>query len=574
MTLRAFFRMTNRIRITALLILAVQSLPFATSYALDANADSSVIERPSEQKLRLQGSDEKAPPQIELPTLHRPVPDTLSTKELLHFTPRDFRFKGNTVFGDDELRALIKQFINTPINSIDLEEIRLIITNHYINHGYITSGAIIPDQDLLDGLLLIEIKEGTLSEIAIHNHGRLKPNFIKQRLSFKDQAIQLSTLQEKLYKLQREPSIKHINARLLPGDIRGRSTLDLDITEDKPYSLDIEYNNHRPARIGERQTILRFNHINLTGWGDALNAEFHRTSGMVASQLQYQRPVGIDGNSFYFSASQSNTELSEADQIFSQFSNDFTSIATGLDQTLLENNVEKYSVDWQLEHKKSYNSLPLQFCDGSGITTVNLSAFRLGQSLIYHPQDTYFSLRHTMSVGVRIFSSLSCAGNDSDRHFSSWLWQFLWAKRFSPYHLQAIVKGDMQLSGNSLLAFEKYSLGGANSVRGYAENLILRDQGRSLSFELRAPLRSAPYRWIDSMQLLGFVDSGQAWNNDSSGTEETLSSIGIGYRLYTRHAHLIEILWAKSLHETTQAQIDEKSLQDRGIHFRIKLNIK
>ena len=565
--------MTNRIRIITVLVLATQTLPFAQALALDATSDTEIVEHPSEKKLYMKGREEKAPPKIELPTLHRPVPDSLSTKELLHFTPRDFRFKGNTVFSDKELHGLIKQFINTPINSIDLEEIRLIITNYYISHGYITSGAIIPDQDLLDGLLLIEIKEGTLSDITIHNHGRLNPNYIKRRISFKQQAIHLSTLQDKLYRLQREPAIKHINARLLPGDIRGRSTLDLDITENKPYSLDLEMNNHRPARIGERQTIIRFNHINVSGWGDSLNAEVHRTSGMIASQLHYQIPVGIDGDSAYVSASQSNTELSEADQIFSEFSNDYTAYAGGYKQSLFENDIENFMVDWRLEHKRSYNSFALNFCDGHSINTVNLSAFRLGQSLIYHPQDIYFSLRHTMSVGVNAFDSISCSGKDADRHFYSWLWQFLWAKRFSPYHLQGIIKGDFQLSGYSLLAFEKYSLGGANSVRGYPENFVLRDQGRSLSFELRAPLNTQRYRWVDSMQLLAFVDSGQAWNNDNGASEETLSSIGIGYRLFTRHSHLLEILWAKSLHQTTQEQVDEHSLQDRGIHFRIKLNI-
>jgi len=567
--------MTKRFRIITISLLAIPLFPYAQAFALEATSDSSIDIRPSEKKLELQGSEEKQPPQIELPALHRPVPDSLSTKELLHFTPRDFRFKGNTVFTDEELHSLIKQFINTPINSIDLEEIRLIITNYYISHGYITSGAIIPDQDLLDGLLLIELKEGTLSDINIHNHGRLNPRFIKKRITFDDQAIHLSTLQDKLYQLQRVPSIKHIDARLLPGDIRGRSTLDLDIVENKPYSVDIEMNNHRPARIGERQTIIRFNHINLSGWGDAFNAEFHRTSGMVASQLQYQLPVGIEGDSVYLAASQSSTELSEADQIFSQFSNEFLSLALGYNQLWFENNVENYSVDWRLDFKKSHNSLPLQACDGVGINDVKLTTFRLGQSLVYRPQDTYFSLRHTMSIGTNLFDSISCSGINSDRHFASWLWQFLWAKRFSPYHLQGIIKGDMQLTGDTLLSAEKYSLGGAESVRGYAENFILRDQGRSLSLELRAPLKiTERYHWLDSMQLVGFLDSGQAWNSDNAGTSETLTSVGIGYRLYTRKSHLLEILWAKTLHETTQTQVDEHSLQDRGIHFRIKLNIK
>ena len=420
--------MTERIRLFAILLLVG-----SVASAGNAIAESSLMESPSESKLPLKGSEVKPPPQIQLPAIQRPIPDSLSTKELLHFTPRDFRFKGNSVFGDDELRQQIRQFINTPINSIDLEEIRLIITNYYINHGYITSGAIIPDQDLQDGLLLIEIKEGTLSDIEIHNHGRLNPRFIKKRLKFDGLPVQLTQLQEKLYKLQREPSIKHITAKLIPGDIRGRSTLDLDVTENKAYSLDLEFNNHRPVSIGERQTIFRFKHINLSGWGDSLNAEFHRTSGMIASQLAYDLPVNASDDSIYFSVNHSSTELSEADQAFTQFFNEFNSVATGYRQSVIESKSENYDIDWRLEHKRSYNSVALQECDLAPLDTLNLSVFRLGQSFVYHPQDLYFSFRHTMSVGVNVFDSLSCSGpKEADRHFSAWLWQFLWPRRCRP----------------------------------------------------------------------------------------------------------------------------------------------
>lgn len=576
----AVFSMTKRISPRSCTLIAgivsiVSSVQVNCVLAADNIGEPAFQQRPSEQKLELEGSETKPPPQIELPAVRRPIPDSLSTKELLHFTPRDFRFKGNTVFSDEQLRGLVKQFIHTPINSIDIEEIRLIITNHYIKNGYITSGAIIPDQDLQDGLLLVEIKEGTLSDIRIRNHGRLKPKYITRRITFEDKALHLSTLQDKLFKLQRDPNIKHINARLLPGDIRGRSILELDVREDKPYSLDFELNNHRSVTIGERQGIVSFRHSNLTGWGDAFYADFRKTAATLATQIEYDVPQGIEGNQVYIQAAQNNSNLSEVDPEFDVFSNDYYSLGFGFRQLIQESKNQRYNVDYRLDHKNSEDSLPLTPCDiNMGVTEVNLTSFRLAQSLTYNPRNLYFSLRHTLSVGVNALNSITCsAPNSADHHYASWLWQFIWAKRFSPYHLQAVIKGDWQITQDNLLSFEKYSLGGANSIRGYTENFIIRDQGHSLSAELRVPLKTR-LRWVDSMQLLGYVDGGQAWDSDSEGTKETLASVGIGYRLYTRKSHLFELLWAKSLHEPTQAEPEQHSLQFRGIHVRLKINIK
>src|SRR4051812_9193118 len=51
-----------------------------------------------------------------------------------------FQIEGETVFKEDKLQALLKPFIGQELTIERLEEARRMITQHYIDQGYINSG--------------------------------------------------------------------------------------------------------------------------------------------------------------------------------------------------------------------------------------------------------------------------------------------------------------------------------------------------------------------------------------------------------------------------------------------------
>src|SRR5437773_1904967 len=59
---------------------------------------------------------------------------------------RSFRFEGNTVFSNEELAKVTESFTNREVTSGELEDARRAVTLQYINHGYVNSGAVLPDQ--------------------------------------------------------------------------------------------------------------------------------------------------------------------------------------------------------------------------------------------------------------------------------------------------------------------------------------------------------------------------------------------------------------------------------------------
>jgi hemolysin activation/secretion protein len=60
----------------------------------------------------------------------------------------------------------------------DLEQLRVELTRAYTDEGYINSGALLPDQQVADGVITYQIVEGSLDSIDISGNGRLRPDYV------------------------------------------------------------------------------------------------------------------------------------------------------------------------------------------------------------------------------------------------------------------------------------------------------------------------------------------------------------------------------------------------------------
>lgn len=82
-----------------------------------------------------------------------------------------------------------------------------------------------------------------------------------------------------------------------------------------------------------------------------------------------------------------------------------------------------------------------------------------------------------------------------DGKFFTWSGQFQWAWRLPYWDSEVLFRSDVQLASEALLSLEKLPVGGANSVRGYRENQLVRDNGWLSSLEptFRTPLVEVAY---------------------------------------------------------------------------------
>ena len=77
------------------------------------------------------------------------------------------QFKGNTAFTDEELRTVVSNYQKRAISFAEIVEMRNLVAEHYRTQGYTTSTVTIPLQNFVDGVVTLEVVEGSLSAIEI-----------------------------------------------------------------------------------------------------------------------------------------------------------------------------------------------------------------------------------------------------------------------------------------------------------------------------------------------------------------------------------------------------------------------
>ncbi|MGA0200795.1 MAG: POTRA domain-containing protein [Prochlorotrichaceae cyanobacterium] len=175
---------------------------------------------------------------------------------------KGYRIVGSTVFSEEELAAATQDFMGS-VSFSQLLQARSAITQLYIDNGYITSGAFLPEQTLADGQVTIQVIEGRLSEINVNGLGRLNPKYVRDRVRLAAGVpVNVNDLLQGLQLLQLDPHIANISAELSAGVNPGESILDLELVQAPSFNAQVELNNGRVPSVGSfrRQLTLLVRH--------------------------------------------------------------------------------------------------------------------------------------------------------------------------------------------------------------------------------------------------------------------------------------------------------------------------
>lgn len=528
------------------------------------------------------------PPSLILPPVPAP-PEGDVQKELgqVRVFVNAIQVTGNTVFPDSEIKAVTTPYENRTLTTEDLERLRLALTLLYINNGYITSGAVIPDQDVKDGVIQIQIIEGALSRIDVEGNNWFRRSYLGDRLMLgAGPPLKLEPLQERLQLLQRDPRIERINADLRPGDQRGESILTVKVREARPWKVWLDFNNYQTPIVGAERGLITLAHQNVTGHGDPFSITYGGSRGVhPIIDTSYTLPLNRYDTTFTASYRRNEfvvvsdqfraLDLNSESEIFS-----FT-----LRHPIYRSLTDELAVAITGEHL--YNKItsafdlpgqPFRFIPGSSDTGVSaVSALRFIQEYQHRTASSVIALRSRVSVGIDVLGATinsreaTTAGGEPlpSGRFVSWLGQAQAVKRLDYLGgWQILGRLDLQLSNNRLFPLEQIPVGGRFSVRGYRENTLVRDNGFLASLESRIPLLKFA-GGEDMLQFAQFVDLGRAWlSRTSTPAPETLASVGLGIRwnVLPRDQARFELYWGVPLNHVPHPA---GNLQDHGIHLQV-----
>ncbi len=512
-----------------------------------------------------------------------PLPEINPEQSLLSALPKvnvsRFLLEGNQVFTDEELQTVLAKYEGRAITAEELQEARNDLTRYYIDHGYINSGAIIPDQQVQNGEITLQVIEGHLSEVNVTGNVRLRTPYIYNRLSLpEDEALNIDVLQEKLQLLQQNPLFQRINAELGPGIQLGEGILNVNVTETRPYQIGLHFNNHRSPNIGAYRAELEGWHRNLTGWGDRLYARYGLTEGLDDYAVEYAVPINRHDTTVAFYLERSDSEV--IDEPFSQLDVESRAdtYALSLTHPLYRTQNRTFSLGAKLERRESQTFLlgrPYPFSPGVGSDGVSkITVLRLSQDWLDRSRTQVIAARSSFNIGLDALGSTINDDGSPDSQFFTWLGQFQWVRRLSLLDSQVLFRTDLQWANQDLLPLEKFSIGGASTVRGYRENELTRDNGLIVSLEWRIPLTQLRIPKISKetddglLQIAPFFDYGRAWNADSDTPyPDDISSVGLGLRWAPSQSIWGEVYWGKALRNLPAEEDDD--LQDKGWHFEV-----
>ncbi len=484
---------------------------------------------------------------------------------------RAFRFEGNRALSDAQLRAALEPLRGRPLAPEELVSARDTVTRLYAAHGYVTSGAIVPDQIVDEGVVRISIVEGSPPRLSIDAPPRQAHALRRVLQQASSRPLDVARLEDALRRAQESPAIERLHAELAPGASPGSSVLRVRVDEGRPWALGLRVSDGHAPSVGATGAELLVRRHGLAAADDVLDVAVERSRGLDAIEIGYRLPIGARSE-LEASFRRSRSEVVERPFDVLDIESDYVAYRLGASHTLRRRPGSRMWIGLAGELRRGETFLlgdRFSFSPGPRDGVSRVSALRLLAGWTARRPSLAISARSRLSIGLDVLGATRVSKHATgsgipDGSFVSWLGQLQLAARLPETLRSAVLHGriDLQLTRDPLLSLERFAIGGPRTVRGYSTHELVRDNGVAASLELRVPLRR-DVRGVPLLELAPFVDVGRAWNESRGAGPRTLASVGAGIHWRARPGLRLSLEAAKRLRRT---HLERSGLRDHGLH--------
>lgn len=490
---------------------------------------------------------------------------------------RSIGVTGNTVFSDKELAQVTSPYVGREVTDEDLAALRQALTLKYVNAGYINSGAVLPDQQVVDGVIEYRIIEGALSGITVSGTKQLHANYISDRLNLgAGPPLNVIALQDQLQILLQGPFVKRINAELLPGDQPGEARLLAKVEEGPRGSFSVKVDNDLSPALGDARAVLFGQLYSPTGRGDILTGQIEKAQGYTKFFGDYGIPLTPRDTTLNVFAEWERAKVVEEPLNELEIRSRARTLGLRLNHPVFRTAQQQLRLAAGFDLRQSKTELlgeGFSFSPGvepDGLSKV--SVLRFIQDYVRRDRNQVIAVRSTFSRGIDAFDSTHLGDTLPNGKFTAWLGQFQYVRRLGKNDAQLLFRFDGQLTSQPLLPLEQFAVGGVRTVRGYRTNQLVRDQGYASSLEIRVPVMrredGAPL-----LQIAPFIDVGGAWyKGRDTPKPQTIRSAGLGLHFDPDRRIHAELYWGHAF-DDKNIENPSQSLQDMGWHLMVRFSM-
>jgi hemolysin activation/secretion protein len=466
------------------------------------------------------------------------------------------RFSGNSQIVDTDLQLLIVESLGKRVGFNELQAIADTVSNYYRGKGYFVARAYLPQQEIKDGIVEIAVLEGKVGANLVKQEGSVRTQAGVIQGILDANAPVGSVVHEKA--LERAALLANdlpgIDASISmdPGAQTGQTNVTLTANEGRLFSATVDIDNHGNRATGDVRlgTTLSFN--SPLGLGDQGTLRImHSNRDLALIRAAYQMPVGNQG--LRVGGSISRVVFRSIPIAGLTPAGDSTNITAFVQYPLERQRDRSIFLNANFDNKQARNrtgvtsgeresnvltlGATLQSRDSMGGGGVNFANAALGLG--------------KLSIKDALGQAADAAGPQAAGNFSKLGFQLSRIQRLSgSFSFYGGLNG--QYAWDNLDSSEKFTLGGAQGVRGYAPGEATGDIGYVAQLELRADL---PVAGTTQWQAFAFYDHGAMRQDESryagSAIGRTfaysLDSAGIGLNVSRVGLFQVRAVWAKAV---------------------------
>ena len=429
------------------------------------------------------------PPESE-PEIAEPTPTESSGGAAI--TVEQYRFVGNTLLSDTELAKVVEPHPDRPANFADLQAAAMAVAEAYRDAGWMVR-AFLPQQDVTDGTVTIEVVEATLGDVWIEGSSTRMPAerseaFVKAAQP-PGESLNAASVDRGLLLINDLPGVS-ASGRFSAGALQAQTDLVIEAYDDPLVDGSLNVDNTGSRFTGEERLIVTASLNNRFGLGDRADALILHSDGSDYARLAYSLAAGNRGLRVGLNASHLSYDLVSPE--FDALDVDGTSTTVGItaDYPLLRSRLKNLYLSFNGANRSFDN-------EAAGTATTDYSVRRAAVGLFGNMYDS-FQGGGASGASVEVvqgYVDLDGSPNQSVDALTTRTAGSFTKMQATVSRLQAVtdrVSVYAQLSGQvaskNLDSSEKFFLGGSRRVRAYPENEAGGSQGVLATLEVRAQL--------------------------------------------------------------------------------------
>ncbi|MEY0712023.1 ShlB/FhaC/HecB family hemolysin secretion/activation protein [Providencia huaxiensis] len=473
------------------------------------------------------------------------------------FLISEIQFVGATQLTTKTQTQLTSSYLKRCLTLSEIQKLTKHVTNYYMEQGFITSQAIIPEQDLSSHQLLLQVIEGHVETIEIENSPE---RLVHQIFPYQQgKILNLRHIEQGLEQLNRLSSAKY-TIDIQPGSQNGYSRVIIHQQGKKwPITSQLNLDNSGMEATGKQLLTGGLTVDSPLGFGEQWSVSGNTDmDGSVSHHNRYivanvNVPYGYWSYRYQFYRNSTLQPFYASGQQY-RYEGKNTNQQLDISRLIYRDGKQRLTLQSSLKHKNANTQLASQTLSISSPTLTSLSftpqySTTLGQG--------YFTFNPAAEWGISAFgASPDTLAKDSPRsHYR----KFSLSSSYQYFFFNGLTYLTSfygQYSPDNLYGIERISIGGQYSVRGYHEQSLSGNRGGYWRNEINKDIANTA---IGQLRFIGALDYGFIASDKYHVEHDTLAGGAVGLSFTGNSLIYSQFLLSKPLHYPSQLKPDNWS---------------